>query len=149
MFTSDSLSNLANNSLRILTKSDAEYVDDMAVNPTMSAYKILKQRRKKCKFGLYVITIFMKHGIWINNKYLPFMIKTKKKKKHDIAEENSISFVLEFLFYLLQVTWKMNILKLCFKGTSHDILQYIYFKYFDKLRFVLIGIKWSIQSWVR
>lgn len=42
--TSDNLSNLANNSFNILTNSCAEYVDEIAVNPTISAYKILKQR---------------------------------------------------------------------------------------------------------
>jgi len=35
--TSESRSNRANNSLRILTSSDAEYVEEMAVKPTISA----------------------------------------------------------------------------------------------------------------
>ena len=41
VLTSDSLSNLAKSSLSILTSSEAEYVEDIAVNPTISAYRIL------------------------------------------------------------------------------------------------------------
>jgi len=41
VLTSDNLSNLAKSSLSILTSSEAEYVEDIAVNPTISAYRIL------------------------------------------------------------------------------------------------------------
>lgn len=39
--TSASRSKRAKSSLSIFTKSCAQYVDEMAVNPTMSAYKML------------------------------------------------------------------------------------------------------------
>lgn len=44
ILTSDSLSNRAKSSLRILTSSDAEYVEDIAVKPTISAYKMLEKK---------------------------------------------------------------------------------------------------------
>jgi hypothetical protein len=44
VLASDSLSNLAKSSLSIFTSSEAEYVEDMAVNPTISAYRMLQER---------------------------------------------------------------------------------------------------------
>lgn len=45
--TSARRSKRAKSSFNILTKSWAEYVDEMAVNPTISAYKMLKQKKWK------------------------------------------------------------------------------------------------------
>ncbi|CAG7821577.1 unnamed protein product, partial [Allacma fusca] len=42
--TSASRSNLAKSSLSILTNSEAEYVEEIAVNPTISAYRMLKEK---------------------------------------------------------------------------------------------------------
>lgn len=42
--TSARRSKRANNSFNIFTKSGAEYFDEIAVNPTMSAYKILRTK---------------------------------------------------------------------------------------------------------
>lgn len=55
--TSASLSNRAKSSFNILTKSWAEYVDEIAVNPTISAYKILKRNQRKVQQKKYLTLV--------------------------------------------------------------------------------------------
>lgn len=43
--TSASRSNRANSSFRIATRSCAEYVEEIAVKPTMSAYRMLVEKK--------------------------------------------------------------------------------------------------------
>lgn len=108
--TSDSLSNLANSSLRIFTRSDAEYVDDMAVNPTMSAYSMLKKEKKTCtsrvlrktyEIEFTPLNVHGKYGVRLYGRRIHFG-KEETKSTCDTTRRKKIQFESDVTFFFWQ-----------------------------------------------
>lgn len=79
--TSANRSKRAKSSFRIFTRSWAQYVDEMAVNPTMSAYKMLKGNTRKRERKFTWFSIMMAR-------------KLLKRIKRNLMERWFISFLL-------------------------------------------------------
>lgn len=100
--TSANRSKRAKSSFRIFTRSWAQYVDEMAVNPTMSAYRMLKGNARKKEFTWLSIMMASKlqkriNGIsWSDDLFSPFF-----SEKRELLSLRSVVKREKFIFYRL------------------------------------------------
>lgn len=92
--TSASRSNRAKSSFNIFTRSCAEYVDEMAVKPTMSAYRMLECKVREQKWNekchplrFDVKSINVANGEW-HVSHLPFVHRYNKRASHFSLNES-------------------------------------------------------------